>query len=296
MSASPAERSHKPLFQKATIIGLGLIGGSIALGLKKAGLARTVLGVDQDAEQLKVAASRGAVDAYTSDPAGGVEGADLIVLATPVGAFEQVIRQVLPKLPAACLVTDVGSTKAVWVGFMERTLPETVVFVGGHPIAGKEKSGIQAASETLFKGAKCVLTSTPRTDPRALERIKGLWEALGSEVVLMSPAEHDRIFAAVSHLPHLVAYALISALLELNRPDEDLLFYSAGGLRDFTRIAGSSPEMWRDVCLSNRENLLEAVEACLTALRRIKDYIQAQDGEALYREFGRARKIRERMS
>ena len=280
-------------FKKITVIGLGLIGGSLALGIKKAGLADTVLGVDREGGPLSLAASRGVVDAYTTDLIEGVEGAELIVLAVPVGSAEGVIRQVLPKLPARCLVTDVGSTKEGLVRAMEKILPETALFVGGHPITGKEKSGVQAASQDLFSGAKCVLTPTPQTDRQALEQIKALWEAVGSDVVLMEPAEHDRIFAAVSHLPHLAAYALVSAVLDFGDRGGAPLSFSAGGLRDFTRIAASSSEMWRDVCLSNRDHILSAIKVYQEALERIKEFIKNGDGAALYREFEKAKKARE---
>lgn len=283
-------------FQKVTIIGVGLMGGSLALAIKKGGLAGTVVGVDLHPDQLKKAVALGGIDAYTCDPAEGVQGADLVVLATPVGMFEPIIRQVKSKLSSGCIVTDVGSTKGVWVNQIETMLPEMVFFVGGHPIAGKEKSGIEAASMDLFEGARCILTPTPRTHGQALEKIKALWKEIGSEVVTMEPLDHDRVLAAISHLPHMAAYALVNATLDLLNQDGAMVSFSGGGFKDFTRIAASSPEMWRDICLHNGENILVTLEAYEAVLGRIKRYIQDHNGSGLYQEFERARKLREGLS
>ncbi len=283
-------------FQKVTIIGVGLMGGSLALAIKKGELAGTVLGVDQQPHQLEKAVARGAIDAYTCEPAEGVQGADLVVLATPVGMFETIIRQVAPRLSSGCIVTDVGSTKGALVGQIESMLPGTAFFVGGHPIAGKEKSGIEAASMDLFKGARCILTPTSRTNAQALEKIKNLWKEVGSEEVTMEPMDHDRVLAAISHLPHMAAYALVNTTLDLLNRDGTLVSCSGGGFKDFTRIAASSPEMWRDICLLNGENILATLEAYETVLGRIKQYIQNHNGGGLYQEFERAKKLREGLS
>ncbi len=283
-------------FQKVTIIGVGLMGGSLALAMKKEGLAGAVLGVDRQPHQLEKAVARGAIDAYTCEPAEGIQGADLVVLATPVGRFETIIRQVAPKLSSGCIVTDVGSTKGALVGQIESMLPGAVSFVGGHPIAGKEKSGIEAASMDLFKGARCILTPTSRTHRPALEKIKNLWKEIGSEVVTMDPMDHDRVLAAISHLPHMAAYALVNTALDLLDGDQTLVACSGGGFKDFTRIAASSPEMWRDICLLNGENILATLEAYEMVLGRIKRYIQDHNGDGLYQEFERARKLREGLS
>jgi prephenate dehydrogenase len=280
-------------FQKVTIIGVGLIGGSLALAIKKGGLARTVLGVDQQPDRLQKAVARGGIDAYTCNVSEGVEGADLVVLATPVGMFEPIIRQAIPRLSSGCIVTDVGSTKDLLIRQMERMLPKVVPFVGGHPIAGKEKSGIEAASVDLFRGARCILTPTPRTDQKALGKIKNLWKEIGSEVVTMDPVVHDRVLAAISHLPHMAAYALVNTALDLLNQNGELLSFSGGGFKDFTRIAASSPEMWRDICLHNGSNILATLEAFETALGRIKRYIQDHNGGGLYQEFEKAKKLRE---
>jgi prephenate dehydrogenase len=283
-------------FQKVTIIGVGLMGGSLALAMKKEGLAGTVIGVDQHPQQLEKAVARGAIDAYTREPAEGVQSADLVILATPVGEFVATIRQIAPRLSSGCVVTDVGSTKGELVHQIESMLPGTVSFVGGHPIAGKEKSGIEAASMDLFKGTRCILTPTAQTSKSAFETIKQLWKEVGSEVVTMKPMDHDRVLAAISHLPHMAAYALVNTALDLLNQDGDLVSCSGGGFKDFTRIAASSPEMWRDICLLNGENILATLEAYETALGRIKRYIQNRNGEGLYQEFERAKKLREGLS
>ena len=283
----------KTHFQKITIIGVGLMGGSLALAIKKSGLAGTVWGVDQQPDRLQKAVTRGAIDTYTCDVSEGVEGAALVVLATPVGMFESIMRQASSKLPPGCIVTDVGSTKAALVKQMEQILPATVSFVGGHPIAGKEKSGIEAASGDLFKGARCILTPTPRTDRKALEKIKSFWEEVGSEVVMMEPVEHDRVLAAISHLPHIAAYALVNTALDLLNQNGKHLSFSGGGFKDFTRIAASSPEMWRDICLHNSENIITTLEAFEATLGRIKRCIQNHDSGGLHQEFERAKKLRE---
>ncbi|MGH7273776.1 MAG: prephenate dehydrogenase [Nitrospiria bacterium] len=283
-------------FQKVTIIGVGLIGGSLALAIKKRGLAGAVLGIGQETDQLEKAVTRGAIDTYTCEVSEGVEGADLVVLATPVGMFEPILRQVDSKLPPGCIVTDVGSTKGRLVSQIEQMLPKTVFYVGGHPIAGKEKSGIESASMDLFRGARCILTPTPHTDAQALEKVKRLWREVGSEVVTMEPIDHDRVFAAISHLPHMAAYALVNTAMDLLNQDKDLLSFSAGGFKDFTRIAASSPEMWRDICLFNGENILTTIEAYEAVLKRIKEYIRNHNGRGLYLEFERAKKLREGMS
>lgn len=283
-------------FQKVVIVGIGLIGGSLALALKKGGLARTVLGIDRVTDELEQAVAKGAIDGYSHDPSEGIGGADLVVLATPVGMFEPIVRQVASRLQPGCIMTDVGSSKGRLVTTIEQMLPKTVSFVGGHPIAGKEKSGFQAASTDLFRGARCILTPTPHTDVQALEKVKNLWEEVGSEVVLMEPMDHDRVLAAISHLPHMAAYALVNTAMDLLNQDTDLLSFSAGGFKDFTRIAASSPEMWRDICLHNGDNILTTIEAYEAVLERIKGYIRTHNGKGLFEEFERAKKLREEIS
>jgi prephenate dehydrogenase len=283
-------------FEKVFIVGVGLIGGSLALAIKKEGLARTVWGISREPDQLEQAVARGAIDTYVTELSKGAEGADVVVLATPVGLFEAIAQDLGPRLAPGCIVTDVGSTKGILVQQMERILPDTISFVGGHPIAGKEKSGIDDASMDLFKGARCILTPTPNTDTQALEKIKNLWKQIGSEVMLMDPNDHDRVFGAISHLPHMAAYALVNATMDLLNQDKEFFSFSAGGFKDFTRIAASSPEMWRDICLQNGENIVASIETYEKVLKRIKDFIRNHDAQGLFEEFQRAKKLREGMS
>jgi prephenate dehydrogenase len=219
-----------------------------------------------------------------------------VVLATPVGTFETIARQMASGLSAGCIVTDIGSTKGVLVKQMEQLLPDSVSFVGGHPIAGKEKSGIESASVDLFRDTRCILTPTPRTPHHALEKVRDFWKAIGSEVVIMDPMEHDRVLAAISHLPHMAAYAIVNTALELLNHDKVLIALSGGGFKDFTRIAASSPEMWRDICLHNGQHILASLETYEAVLGRLKQFIKDQDGNGLYQEFEKARKLREGIS
>jgi prephenate dehydrogenase len=215
-----------------------------------------------------------------------------------VDTYQQHLRAWGSALPSGCIVTDVGSVKGALVDVAERLIPPHARFVGAHPIAGKEKTGVAAGSPDLFRGARCVLTPTQRTDPEALRTVRLLWEAAGSTVISMDPFIHDRLLGAVSHLPHVAAYCLINALTEVQErmlPGEDALAYSGGGLRDTTRIAASSPEMWRDIFLWNRENVVTMVEIYERQLHRLKSLIQAADGPGIEKELARAKQVREQL-
>ncbi len=281
-------------FEKIAILGVGLIGGSLAMVCKQKGLAKLIVGYGRRPENLKKAVKLGVIDRFFQDLRETVQGADLIVMATPVGQFEALAREMAPALSKEAIVTDVGSVKGSLVTRLERLLPNGSRFVGAHPIAGKEKTGVEVASATLFVGTQCILTPTERTNPSALESVKALWEATGSKLVLMDPVQHDQILAAVSHLPHLVAYALVNTVLETKVQGQEVLPFSAGGFRDFTRIAASSPEMWRDICLLNRDPLLGMIEAYEKTLARLKQLIRQGDGKGLEAEFERAKEARER--
>ena len=273
------------------IVGAGLIGGSFALALKQAGAVREVLGVGRNPARLTVARELGLIDRAVDWPQAGQ--ADCILLALPVGDTEAVLRQLAPHLKPGAIVTDAGSTKANVVAAARVALGERFVdFVPGHPIAGSEQSGPGAARADLYRGKRVVLTPQADTRADAVATVRALWEAAGAQVETLDPMQHDRIFAAVSHLPHLAAYALVDDLAR--RADGDTFFrFAASGFRDFTRIAGSSPEMWRDIALANRAAVLAELDAYLEALQMLRQSIAGEDAAALLEIFSRARAARE---
>ena len=273
------------------IVGTGLIGGSFALALKQAGAVREVLGVGRNPARLTVARELGLIDRAVDWPQAGE--ADCILLALPVGDTEAVLRQLAPHLKLGAIVTDAGSTKANVVAAARVALGERFVdFVPGHPIAGSEQSGPGAARADLYRGKRVVLTPQADTRADAVATVRALWEAAGAQVETLDPMQHDRIFAAVSHLPHLAAYALVDDLAR--RADGDTFFrFAASGFRDFTRIAGSSPEMWRDIALANRAAVLAELDAYLEALQMLRQSIAGEDAAALLEIFSRARAARE---
>ncbi len=275
------------------IIGVGLIGGSFALALKEAGLVGEVVGVGRGIENLKKAVELGVVDSYTTDPAEGVAGADLIFLATPVLAIGGVMTEIAGHLKPGAIITDGGSVKGAVIDAVEPYLPAGVDFVPGHPIAGTEHSGAEAAFATLYRDRRCILTPTGRTATGALSRVKGLWEAAGSEVVVMDVEKHDRVLAVISHLPHMVAYALVVAGSSYDRYQENVLEYSAGGFRDFTRIASSDPTMWRDIALTNRDALIEMMSHFEKFFSELKEDIAGGEAEKLYDFFLRSKQSRD---
>jgi prephenate dehydrogenase len=286
-------------FKHVAIIGVGLIGGSLGLVLKHAQLADCIVGIGRRVENLKTAVELGAIDRYVADAAEGVRGADLVVLATPVDMYERHLKEWGHHLSAGAIVTDVGSVKGRLVEQAEGLLPDSVRFVGGHPIAGREKTGAAAGSVNLFQGARCILTPTARTDRQAMAIIRDLWQAAGSRVSTMDPFEHDRILGAVSHLPHVAAFSLINALVEMGQgmiPELDLLSYAGGGLRDTTRIAASSPEMWRDIFLWNRENLVTMIGQYEQQLQHLKQLISLGDGPGIEKALDDAKQAREQLN
>lgn len=279
------------IIEKLAIVGTGLIGGSFALALKQVGAVDEVLGVGRDPAKLTVARELGLID-HAADWAQAGQ-ADCILLAIPVGETESVLRQLAPHLKSGAIVTDAGSTKANVVATARTVLGTRFCdFVPGHPIAGSEQSGPGAARADLYQGKKVVLTPQAETRAEAIATVRALWEATGAQVETLDAALHDRVFAAVSHLPHLAAFTLVDALAQ--RADSDAFFrFAASGFRDFTRIAGSSPEMWRDIALANREALLSELDAYLTALQSLRQAVDGQDADALLEMFVRARAARD---
>ena len=276
---------------RLAIIGVGLIGGSFALALKQAGVVREVLGVGRTAASLILAQQRGVIDRAVEFAEAGE--ADCILLAMPVGETAAVLTQLIPHLKHGAIVTDAGSTKANVIAAARATLgPRNSDFVPGHPIAGSEQSGPGAAQADLFQDKKVVLTPQADTDVEALSTVRALWEMAGAQVEILDAQLHDRVFAAVSHLPHLAAFALVDELAQ--RADGDTYFhFAASGFRDFTRIAGSSPEMWRDIALANREAVLVELDAYLAALQTLRTAVSGTDATALLEIFARARSARE---
>jgi prephenate dehydrogenase len=286
-------RSETLYIPKLAVVGVGLIGGSLALALKAAGAVGEVIGIGRGLANLEKALELGVVDRFTRDLAAGVADADLVFLAIPVLTLPQVAAEVLPRMKPGAVLTDGGSVKGTVVRAIEPLLPEGVHFVAGHPIAGTEKSGAEAAFASLYQGKRCILTPTEKTDPAALELVRRVWTAAGSEVVAMSVEKHDRILAAISHLPHLVAYSLVNAVGSYDRYEENILEYSAGGFRDFTRIASSDPTMWRDIALANREALLEMMERFETFFAELKEDVRAGEGTKLFDFFLRSKESRD---
>lgn len=277
------------VFEKIAILGVGLIGASFGLAMKKKGLCREIGGYGRSMANLEQAKQKGAIDLFAGDPALVCRDADLIMLSTPVGCFKELAGQISGSLKKGAIVTDAGSVKGDLVSALETLMPEGTHYIGAHPIAGSELSGAAAAYDTLFDGATCIVTPTKRSDPDALEKITYLWQTLGAVVVEMDPESHDDVYAAVSHLPHLLAYAMVNTVADIDRA---YLALSGQGFRDMTRIAGSSPELWRDICLMNRSNLVNMISVLQKNLDSLSSYLTAEDGASLEREFRKARELR----
>jgi prephenate dehydrogenase len=283
------------LFRQLTICGVGLIGGSLALSARRQGLVGRVVGLGRTQANLDVAIARGLVDMATRDPAEAARGADLVMLATPVMTFPATLAAMKDYLPADAVITDVGSVKSWVVREIERLLGPSMALVGVHPVAGKETTGAAAASEDLFVGRRVIVTPSARSTPAAVEKIESLWRATGANVERMTPTAHDAILARASHLPQIVASALAGALADEEIEGRWAASFGAGGLRDTTRIAASSAEMWRDICLTNRAAILETIALYRGAFDRFARAVENADGEELVRLFEQGRRMRERI-
>lgn len=277
---------------KLVVIGVGLIGGSLALALRQAGVVGEIVGVGRSSGNLQEALRRGAIDRAETDAAQAVKDADMVLLAVPVGQMGRVMEAIVPHLDAQAIVTDAGSTKSDVAALAHRYLPERLShFIPGHPIAGAENSGAAAARVDLFQGRNVVITPPPGIDPAAAKKVRLMWEACGAVVKEMTAQAHDEIFAAVSHLPHLLAFALVDEIAS-RANGKELFSYAASGFRDFTRIAGSSPEMWRDICLANRDALLKELDAYQAQITRLRAMLKQGDGAGLEQVFDHARAAR----
>ncbi len=274
--------------KKIVIFGVGLIGGSVALALKKAGSTAQITGVGRSTESLQTALHLGVIDAASTNLAQAVSDADLILIATPVAQTPVILSAIKPHLGTDTIITDAGSTKSDVLSYASDVLAERASqFVGGHPIAGAEKSGVTAANADLFRSKNVILTPTTKNSAEAISRVKTLWQLCGANVSEMTAETHDSVFAAVSHLPHLLAFALVDDIA--SRPNAEQLFsFAASGFRDFTRIAGSHPEMWRDISLANKTALLAELTAYQAELVQLKKLLEAEDGAGLQALFERA--------
>ena len=281
-----------PIIEKLVVCGVGLIGGSFALALREAGAVGRIVGIGRTRASLERALEKGVIDEIADDWATALDEADFVLLAVPVGQYEVVMEAMLPYLTDKVVVTDAGSTKSDIFTAAYRWLDLHLArVVPAHPIAGTEKSGVDAATAGLFRGKRTVITPLPENDPAAVERVRGVWRACGAGVVDMAPQDHDRVFAAVSHLPHLLAFGLVHDLA--GRANAELLFsHAASGFRDFTRIAGSHPEMWRDICLANRQAILGELDQYLSELALIRTLLMDENGDRLQLLFQEASQAR----
>ncbi|WP_455481935.1 prephenate/arogenate dehydrogenase family protein [Bartonella sp. B35(2025)] len=280
-------------FEKIALIGIGLIGSSLARVIKKKDLANQIAIASRSRETLKRASELELGDFYTTDNAEAVDGADLVIIAVPVGASAEVAKTIRDRLKPEAIVSDVGSTKALVIAEMVSLLPKSVHFIPGHPIAGTECSGPDAGFSDLFMNRWCILTPFAESDATAVEKLTAFWEVCGARVEKMDPKHHDLVLAVVSHLPHLIAYNIVGTASDLEKvTNSEVIAYSASGFRDFTRLASSDPIMWRDICLHNKDAILEMLGRFNEGLAFLEQAIRHGDGEALFNFFTHTRAIR----
>jgi prephenate dehydrogenase len=282
------------MIHRLAIIGVGLIGGSLARALRRAGAVDEVVGCGRSLGNLQRAVELGVIDRYSQDPAEAVAGADLVFLAVPLGAMAATFAAIRDHLAPAAILTDGGSVKGSVVEDARQVFGQPPPrFVPGHPIAGTEQSGVDASFAELYRNRRVILTPLPGTDPAATAQVQAMWEACGAEVTQMAVDHHDEVLAATSHLPHLLAYSLVDSLARLRENDE-IFRYAAGGFRDFTRIASSHPIMWRDICLANRQALGQMLDRFQAELAELAAAVGRGDGEVLLEVFERAKAARDR--
>ncbi|MER9644161.1 prephenate/arogenate dehydrogenase family protein [Mesorhizobium sp. M0239] len=282
-----------PMFEKIALVGIGLIGSSLARVIRREGLARHVAISTRSAATLVRAEELGLGDSYTTDAKEAVRDADLVVISVPVGSSGAVAEEIAPALKKGAILTDVGSTKASVIAQMQPYVPEGVHFIPGHPLAGTEKSGPDAGFADLFDNRWCIFTPLPDTDADALERLSEFWRRCGANIDTMDPQHHDMTLAIVSHLPHIIAYNIVGTADDLQSVTKsEVIKYSASGFRDFTRLAASDPTMWRDVCLHNKDAILEMLARFSEDLASLQRAIRWGDGEKLFDLFTRTRAVR----
>ena len=282
-------------FERLTIIGVGLIGGSLARAVRRAGGCTEVIGCGRSVDHLQKAVSLGVIDRFETDIGAAVEGADMVVVAVPLGAMAVVFKQMSSHLLPDVTITDVGSAKSSVIQDARNNLGKHISsFVPGHPIAGTEQSGVEASFAELYEDHCVILTPLEETRPVALQQVRALWELAGAEVVEMEPQHHDKVLAATSHLPHVLAYSLVDSLMGLAEGDE-IFRFAAGGFRDFTRIASSDPVMWRDICLANRDAIVEMLGKFSGDLERLTRAIEKGDGDFIQETFSKAKQQRDQL-
>lgn len=278
-------------FRTVSIIGVGLIGGSLALALKEKGLTEKITGYGRDEERLKKALELGIIDRFTTSIKEASE-AEAVVLATPIGVFEKIAKEMVNYLKKGIIVFDVGSIKEAVVKNLEKIMPEGVHFVGTHPIAGSDRTGFEYARGDLFEGSKVIITPTENTNRVAMEKVSMLWQKVGATVEFMNAQEHDRVYATVSHLPHLISFCLVNTVSEI---DENFLKYAGSGFKSSTRIAKSSPDLWNDIFIFNKENVIFCLDIFVSKLEEVRRLISDQNFEGLKKFLESAKKLRETM-
>ncbi len=285
------------LFDNLGIIGVGLIGASVALAAKKHKLVSRVIGFGRNEERLSAAKELGIIDDFTVVPQElalmvNTGMTNVIIFATPLETYLPMVEQIKPYLRQGTIISDVGSVKGKVVAAMESVMPEGVFFVGVHPIAGKESSGFENADDSLFNSAKCIITPTDKTDKRSLDLIISFWQKIGTSVVCLKPDEHDEIYSSVSHMPHVLAYALVNSVCDINH---EFLQYGGSGFYDTTRIAISPASIWTDICFMNRDNILTHLESYIKTLNKIAGFLKTGQRDAFSAEVERARRLREEL-
>ncbi|MBF0318121.1 MAG: prephenate dehydrogenase/arogenate dehydrogenase family protein [Nitrospirae bacterium] len=277
------------VFKKISIIGVGLMGASFAMAVKEKALAGRVCGYGRNENNLKRAKEKGIIDEYSLTIGEVGRGCDLLIFASPVGVFLELAGGIAPYLSKGAIVSDMGSVKGRLVYEMEEAMPPGVSYVGAHPIAGNDKSGLDAAVSDLFKDVNCILTPTNNTNDTALKTVSVLWKTLGCNIKTLTPEKHDEIFSSISHMPHIAAYALVNAIKMI---DEEYLNFSGTGFLDTTRIAMSSPQMWIDICMLNKDAILKHLATYMESIKAIINSIRANDRDGLYQHFEQAKTLR----
>ena len=281
------------LFDKVAIIGVGLIGGSVGMGLKEKGIAGSVIGIGRHSKKLEAAIKLGAIDEFSLDFEDGVKDADLVIIATPVSVIAEVVKRISKSLKKGAIITDAGSTKLRVVSEVEKVIGEKNPFVGSHPMAGSEKSGVKNGSGSLFENSICIITKGRKFDQTAAKKVESLWQGLGAEVTYLTPEEHDYIIGAVSHLPHLAAAVLVETVGSLNAQDKRFFDLAGEGFKDSTRISSGEPVLWKDILSHNKENLIKLIDIYKENLDKFKSLIAEENQEHLSDELSKVKKWRD---